>query len=145
MRLFWLLALSLAWVPGMAQQGDYFMVHYAPPFLDQNYQIFDMAQDEDGVMYFAHHNGILLFDGNNWSNKQAPGSVFALEIADNGIIYAGGAMGIHTFTRNTRNEWQFMPVTSGNLLQDIIDVETNEGGLYAISTNEVYHLDPESG
>ena len=145
MRLFWLLALLLAWVSGMAQQGDYFMVHYTPPFLDQNYQIFDMDQDSQGIMYYAHHDGVLLFDGNNWSNQQAPGSIFALDITEDNLIYTGGAMGIHILGRDSHYDWQFTSLTNSNLLHDIVDIYAHGDDLFAISTTEVYRLHLATG
>src|SRR6056297_1146870 len=55
-------------------------------------QIWDVAQNEHNVIYFANNSGVLEFDGTHWqlfplSNRSV---VRAVAVDDSGRVYAGG-------------------------------------------------------
>ena len=55
-------------------------------------QIFDIAQDFRGLMYFANGDGFIEYDGLEWRKISLFPSVEinSIEADTNGIIYAGG-------------------------------------------------------
>ena len=72
---FFLLAICF---PSNAQTGNYFLSHYTPSDERIDYVTFDMAQDSNGVIYFANKSGVLEFDGRNWSLIATPGPVYTV-------------------------------------------------------------------
>ncbi len=66
---FWILALFCG--PGLAAQGVNFGIPPMWNFPKKSYQAgtqnWDAAQDSRGIMYWANNNGLLRYDGTNWS------------------------------------------------------------------------------
>jgi hypothetical protein len=58
---FWLWA-----IPAWTQSGTYFLSHHSPSEENFDNVCFDIAQDRNGIMYFAMKAGILEFDGREW-------------------------------------------------------------------------------
>jgi serine phosphatase RsbU (regulator of sigma subunit) len=72
--------------------GNPFVQSYMPKEYQAATQNWDIVQDELGIMYFANNEGVLQFNGVDWSvtpvsNKS---TVRSLDLDNNGIIYAGG-------------------------------------------------------
>ncbi len=65
---------------------------YSLENFDASPQIFDITQDQRGVMYFANQNGFIEYDGNNWRNISLypETEINTIEIDHKGVIYAGG-------------------------------------------------------
>jgi diguanylate cyclase (GGDEF)-like protein len=55
-------------------------------------QMFDVAQDRRGVLYFGNLKGVLTYDGAWWGVTELPNhsAVFAVESDDAGVVAAGG-------------------------------------------------------
>ena len=68
-----------------AQDGSYFLTHHSPA--EQNYDnvCFDIAQDKNGIMYFAVKAGILEYDGREWDLIPGAGAVYALNRNESAI------------------------------------------------------------
>ena len=71
--------------------GFPFMKTYLAEDYGGNPQVWDIAQDNDGIMYFANTKRILEFDGVNWKqypipNKSIVGKIF---IDNKNILFAG--------------------------------------------------------
>src|SRR5687768_16483800 len=75
------------------QSGNYFLSHYSPSEERFDYVCFDMAQDVNGVMYFATKAGILEFDGRDWDLLQVQSAVYSIKINRQGEIFWAGAKG----------------------------------------------------
>ena len=84
----WLCAIA-AW----AQSGTYFLSHHSPSEENFDNVCFDIAQDRNGIMYFAMKAGILEFDGRDWDLIPGAGAVYALNRNDAGDIFWVGAKG----------------------------------------------------
>lgn len=52
---------------GWAQSGTYFLSHYSPPGDQIDFRSVDIQQDAQGELYFATRNGVIEFDGKNWT------------------------------------------------------------------------------
>lgn len=55
-------------------------------------QNYDIAQDQEGLMYFANGNGLLQYDGVNWRTLPLPkgGIAYSVGCSKQGTIYVGG-------------------------------------------------------
>ena len=71
---------------------EFYTKSYTLDHIDASPQVFDIDQDNRGVMYFANQNGFIEYDGSQWRNI----SLFpqtennSIEKDSEGIIFAGG-------------------------------------------------------
>lgn len=87
---FWCLIFSAT---AFAQQGNYFLSNFSPDADLADNVCFDIAQDTRGVFYFATQAGILQYDGRSWDIIRTDGAAYAIELADNGVLYVAGPNG----------------------------------------------------
>ncbi len=68
------------------------IVNYQKQQYNAGSQNWNMAQDKNGIMYFANNNGLLVFDGATWRNYPLPNKtiVRSLAMGEEGRIYVGG-------------------------------------------------------
>jgi ligand-binding sensor domain-containing protein/DNA-binding CsgD family transcriptional regulator len=68
------------------------IVNYTKSIYNAGTQNRDIAQDKNGVMYFANYEGLLSFDGTYWKNYPLPNKtvVRSIAIGKDNKIYAGG-------------------------------------------------------
>ncbi|NOZ47819.1 MAG: HAMP domain-containing histidine kinase [Chlorobi bacterium] len=74
-------------IPGLPFVTNYrFETYNASP------QNWDITQADNGILYIANGNGILVFDGARWNLIELPNKTIArsIDISDNGIVYVGG-------------------------------------------------------
>ena len=66
--------------------------HYSSEEYNAMPQIFDIAQDNKGIMYFANQNGVVEYDGSKWRNISLypESEINALGTDNKGNIFAGG-------------------------------------------------------
>ncbi len=83
------LVLWLMFFCAQAQTGNYFLSHYSPQQENIDHFSFDMAQDDNGIIYYANKAGVLQFDGRNWHLTTTPGPVYTLAVANNQVFAAG--------------------------------------------------------
>ncbi|MCG8698429.1 MAG: SpoIIE family protein phosphatase [Bacteroidales bacterium] len=106
------------------------------------YGIMDMIEDDDGLMWFAVHNGLLSYDGYTWTEYEVPdnyrlGTIFDIGVYKN-KIYLLARYG--TFYYNKFNgEWHRIINTelllkSIRLINHNILIDRNNGSVY-LSTN----------
>lgn len=116
----WMFCLS-ALVAG-AQSGSYFLSHHAPSEDNFDNVCFDIAQDNNGVMYFAMKAGVLEFDGREWDLIPGAGPVYALNRNDVGEIFWVGAKGFGKVGLNAKGfkEIQYLSDSSAtNVFQTL--------------------------
>jgi hypothetical protein len=76
-----------------AQSGNYFLSNFTPATNNVDHVSFGIAQSDKGVLYFATKNGVIEFDGKNWSLIPTSGAVFTVFSYGNDILL-GGVKGI---------------------------------------------------
>ena len=76
----------------IASIGTPFINNYSRADFQAGQQNWMIDQGQDGRLYFANNDGILEFDGLNWSLHPLPKGILARSIfvSDDGRIYAGG-------------------------------------------------------
>ncbi len=82
--------------------------------LDAGRQNWDIAQDENGVIYLANHSCLLEFDGFTWKQIMLPGNANArsVSIDDSGRIYVGSYEEFGYFTKNATGMLEYHSVSS---------------------------------
>lgn len=88
------LALLIAFYPAHAQNTIAIpaIVNYSKEIYSAGSQNWGIAQDKNGMIYFANNQGLLSFDGTFWRKYQLPNKTIARSVAvdEDGRIYVGG-------------------------------------------------------
>ena len=68
------------------------VIHYSKQDFKGDPQFWGMAQDQNGVLYFANNDGALVFDGQVWHKVPLPNksSIRSIMVSKNNTVYAGG-------------------------------------------------------
>lgn len=95
---------SSAQGPTIKQIGLPFMANYGPADYDFSNQNFDVVVGDDGHIYFANNDGILVYNGDDWEKLVLPNSAtpYFFSKSDNGTIFVGGTneIGYLSSTKN---------------------------------------------
>ncbi len=128
----WLLCICA--LPVCAQNGSYFLSHHAPSEENFDNVCFDIAQDPNGIMYFAMKAGVLEFDGREWDLIPGAGAVYALNRNDSGDIFWVGAKG---FGRIALNPGGFKEIQylSDSLVSNVFQTLAIGQQVYFLSEN----------
>ena len=131
-------AILCLWAPALvAQDGSYFLTHHSPA--EENYDnvCFDIAQDKNGIMYFAMKAGILEYDGREWDLIPGAGAVYALNRSESGDIFWVGAKGFGKIGLNDHGfkEIRYLSDSSvANVFQTLAIGER----VYFLSDNKIF-------
>ena len=76
----------------LSNLGVPFIENYSRSDYNGGSQTWDILQGSNGMMYFANNEGLLEFDGSNWSIYSLPNgsNLRSVEQGEGNIIYAGG-------------------------------------------------------
>lgn len=134
----------LAFVPSIAQNGNYFLSHYAPQQDNIDHFSFDIAQDEKGIVFFANKAGVLQFDGRNWVLVPTPGPVYTLAVSNN-HVFIGGLAGFGKLA--TQNDGLVYENLSGNhpTALNIYESLAINGQVYFLSHESLFIIDANTG
>lgn len=120
-----------------AQNGSYFLSHHSPSQENFDNVCFDIAQDRNGVMYFAMKAGVLEFDGREWELIPGAGAVYALHKSESGAIFWAGAKGYGKIGLNGKGfkEIQYL---SDSLVTNVFQTLSIGQQVYFLSENKVF-------
>lgn len=137
MRYIFLLLVAFGFFQLSAQTGNYFLTHYAPPEYQGNFMCFDIAQDHEGLFYYATRKGILTFDGKNWELLSGKGAVYSLNFHDGEkpTMYWAGDAGYGKVERDATGKYQITTQSE----KEIIDVFES-----LLLNNQLYLLSGEA-
>ena len=82
------------------QNGSYFLTHHSPTEESFDNVCFDMAQDAQGIMYFAMKAGVVEFDGREWDLIPGAGAIYALHQSEWQEMFWVGAKGSSNVVRS---------------------------------------------
>jgi len=127
-----------------AQEGDYFLTHYAPGAENIDNKNFDIKQGNDGIIYIANRSGVLLFDGKNWELIATPGAVFSLDSDTRNNIYVGGRSGFGQLVRDEGFNlvYQSLSDTIANN-EDIFITKFYKGNIYFLNRESLFIVNPQ--
>ncbi len=114
-------------------------------------QNWDIKQDKNGIIYLANNEGLLTFDGRNWTLYPLPNKtiVRSVEIGPDGKIYVGGQdeMGYFIPTESGSLQYhsltQFIPVGDKSF-GDVWDIVFFKNSIYFRSLYKIYQVSNES-
>ncbi len=113
---------------------------------NQNWKI---RQNKDGLIYVANNDGLLCYDGNQWTLYPLPGKkqLRSIEL-NNGRIYIGGTNELGYFAHNKTGKFTYT-----SLIERIPEKERNFGAIWSIvvkggevffrSSSTIFHLDKQ--
>lgn len=136
-KLFTSAILCLCVIALAAQDGSYFLTHHSPAEHNHENVCFDIAQDKNGIMYFAVKAGILEYDGREWNLIPGAGAVYALNRNDSGELFWVGAKGFGKIGNNQQGfkEIQYLSDSSvTNVFQTLAIGER----VYFLSENKIF-------
>lgn len=73
-------------------KGKSRVIHYGKTDFSSDSQFWCMAEDADGVLYFGNNDGMVIYDGEDWTLVKLPNgsTVRGLYYASDGYVYVGG-------------------------------------------------------
>lgn len=142
-------ALLLARGPAHAQVSNL----GAPPVLNfskkdfrAGTQIWDIAQDSRGVMWFGNNEGLLEFDGRHWRLHPLGNGTIVRSVAtgSNGRVYAGGQGDFGYFEPDDRGALRYRSLApllpeSERHFGDVWDVSARPEGVFFRTDNQAFH------
>jgi len=110
-------------------------------------QNWGVAQSHQGILYFANNNGLLRYDGTEWSCTPLPNKTILRSIAidDKGRIYAGGQGEIGYFFPNKNGVLDFVSLKElipvrHQKFEDVWEIVFHQQCLFFRSSNKIFEL-----
>jgi ligand-binding sensor domain-containing protein len=109
-------------------------------------QTWDICEGENGLVFFANNNGLLLFDGKQFSAYELPKNTILRSIyfdSTSKRIYAGGQneIGFFAFEKNGQLLFhslaQLLPASNKGF-EDVWGIETFEGKIYFQTSRQIF-------
>ncbi len=108
-------------------------------------QIWDIAQDSTGVMWFANNGGVLEFDGMHWRLYPIDNGtiVRSIGIGQGGVVYAGGQGDFGYFAPDNKGRMAYhslklqLPVSQQHFT-DVWDIEVTGEGVFFRTDHQVF-------
>jgi hypothetical protein len=115
-------------------------------------QTWDMADGNNGQVFFANNDGLLIFDGHRWHKNFLPNKTIVRSLAYDhacNIVYVGGQDELGYFEKNVNGEWSYnsirqsIPLAYRNL-EDVWDLSLIGNHLVFRSLDRVYSFDGDT-
>lgn len=119
------------------QNGSYFLTHHSPTEESFDNVCFDMAQDAQGIMYFAMKAGVVEFDGREWDLIPGAGAIYALHQSEWQEMFWVGAKGFGKigYDRKGFKEIQYL---SDSSVTDVFQTLALGQHVYFLSENHIF-------
>ena len=123
------------------------------PRLDVYPQNFAFAQSPDGVVYIGNHDGVLAFNGEQWTETRLPNGDIVRSLAADaaGRIYVGGYNVFGYLERDVAGHEQFHDLTAGfstlldgETFADIWAIEVAPQGVFFRAVQHMFLFEPQS-
>jgi len=103
--------------------GNAQIINHAKNDFGGGTQSYELTQNANGYVFAANNDGLLMFNGSEWSCfKQPNRSILRSIEVDNAKIYAGGQNELGYFTPETNNELKYVSLLD-NLPDSISNIE----------------------
>jgi hypothetical protein len=123
----------------LAQEGDYFLTHHK--YDDNRYDPlnFDVAQDNNGLIYIANKGGVLRYDGRNWDLVSCNGSVYDVHVTPQNRVYVAGKTGFG-YLQNVAgfSNASYIPIFSKAPVEGITRIEQREDSILFLNSKVIY-------
>ena len=136
----------VAGTTAVSAQGLPFFRNYLPEEYDAHNRNFDiLAEPEEGVVYVANFEGLLIYDQATWDIKHTPGitRVTALYKDSDGTIWSGGYNYMGYLELNEVKDLTFHPLEEiANIRSEVNRIWEADGVLFFSTVdNVVYRVD----
>ncbi|MEL6253994.1 MAG: hypothetical protein AAFR87_18445, partial [Bacteroidota bacterium] len=150
LRLFAFILLILCCFPLSSQ--DYNLgIPFIQSFERNEYQAaapnWSIAQDQQGLIYFANSEGLLVYDGRSWELFSLPNKsvLRALAISPDGQIYVGGQNEIGHFSADSSGRWNYFSLKkmipeAHRDFEDVWEIVATDEGVYFRSSGKIFFL-----
>jgi serine phosphatase RsbU (regulator of sigma subunit) len=119
--------------------GIPFVQNYMPDTYGADESNWSVTQDHRGVMYFGNLEGILEYDGANWTKIPVPGQkyIYSLATGKNDVVYVGGVDDFGRLVSDSVGRMQYQS------LSQTLDSTIRIGRVFKtfVSQNEIYFCD----
>ena len=127
------------------------ITNYTKQAYSAGLQNWDIKQDKNGIIYAANNEGLLAFDGRNWTLYSLPNKtiVHSVEIGTDNKIYVGGQdeLGYFSPAQNGKLQYhsltQFIPQKDKSF-GDVWDIISYNKHVFFRGTNKIFNLTNES-
>ncbi len=127
--------------------GKLFTHYYSPKDHGFGTQNWDIAQDQNGMLYFGNQSGLIQYDGTNWELFKLSNSstVRSVEITDNGKILVGGINELGYFSLDKAGSLKYSsltPIIDSSYLDfgDVWNVEIIDGAWFFQSDRYLFRI-----
>jgi len=126
------------------ENGQIFIESYQPQKHGAKNQVWGITQDHRGVMYFANSDGLVEFDGANWSVIEVEGeeAVRSIDIHNNGTIYLGSKGNFGYLKEDSRGNKRFVSLKSkmeeSRRFGKVWQTHCTADGVFFVTNNEIF-------
>ncbi|PWJ42964.1 hypothetical protein [Sediminitomix flava] len=125
-----------------AQNGHYYLTHYAPSFIDFEEQRVQTVQDNEGVMYFSNRKGVLKYNGKDWNLLETPSSVFSLAYAEKqNYLLVGGRNSLGYIQKDIYGDDQYFSLSEDHIIGLVSKISIVKNKAYILADGEVFIID----
>lgn len=126
-----------------------YIINYDKSMYAGGTENWDMHATDDGYIYSANNEGLLVFNGANWKKYTLPNNTIVRSMAvdpKNNRIYAGGQDEIGFFQKDQSGSFHFTSIKSKmpsefTSFEDVWDMQTMNGILYFRTMQQVFKFD----
>lgn len=124
-------------------KGVPFIRNYTATEYNAHEQNFDIAQDNEGTMYFANFAGILEFNGTKWEKIPTKSGmrVTSLDVNSKGKVFVGGLDDYGYLSKDSKNITSYVSLTDSTQNNtntfEIINVHCYENKTYFVSNKQL--------
>ena len=134
---------------GMSQNtiGLPTVVNYTKQAYNAGLQNWHIKQDKNGIIYVANNEGLLSYDGKNWTLHALPNKtiVRSVEIGNDNRIYVGGQDELGFFTPEKNGLLQYHSLNQFIAIKDksfgdVWDIVVFNNSIFFRCTNKIFKL-----
>ena len=133
---------------GISALGSPFITNFSSENIPEAGKNWDIAQGNDGKMYFANDYGLVQFDGYHWQRIGQPNNQSELRsfAVDGDRIYIGGTSEIGYFERDSIGEFYYQELNpllqdSSFIFNDVRDIAIFKGIVFFLTDNGMMQYD----
>ena len=126
------------------ERGNPFIRNFKPSEYHAHEQNFDITQDNNGIMYFANFEAVLIFDGVSWTKVPTSKGmrVLSIDVGDDGVVFVGGLYDFGFIEKNEYGEFSFTSLVdsswAGEYIGEVFNVHTLNNHTYFITKNKMF-------
>lgn len=149
MRIFFSFFVSFVFISAQAQNtiGLPEVINYNKQLYNAGTQNWDVAQGENGLIYFGNNEGLLSFDGTFWNTYPLPNKtiVRSIEITPDNKIYVGGQNEFGFFYPGERGILEYHSLihlvpNQERTFDDVWDICAYKGSLFFRTNSKIFRL-----